>query len=170
MACSTLTSITKTCTTSNSGGIFNLYVNDTSNVTTISASASTHMITGLTASPAFVTFEFNRNVGNVITSPKIDFINGSTYFENTVTIVLARREASKSRALQVLGEGQRFLDMIVKDANGVYWYLDNMQLSGGDEDSGTARADGSKYTVTFIGQSDHRPYEIPVALVTPNIP
>lgn len=165
MACSTLQSILKSCTTSNSGGILAVYINDTSNVTSITASASTHTITGLTASPDFVTFEFNRNVGNALTSPQINFENGSTFFQNTVNVVLARREASKSRALQVLGEGQRFLDIIVKDANEEYWYYDNMQLSGGDEDSGTARADGSKYTVTFTGEANHRPYSISKALV-----
>jgi hypothetical protein len=165
MACSILESVLKGCEVSNAGGINNLYVNDSSNITSFSASASTHQVTGLTASPDFVTFEFNREVGNAITSPKIDFVAGSTYFENTVTMVLARREASKSRALQVLGEGQRFLDLIVKDANDIYWYYENMQLSAGDEDSGTAYADGSKYTVTFIGKSTHRPYQISQALV-----
>lgn len=167
MACTNpLVSIMKSCAGSNSGGIFNVYINDHTFITSITASASTHMITGLTASSNFATYEFNRNVGNVLTSPKIDFLNGSTYFENTLNIVLARREASKSASLQILGEGQRFLDIIVLDANGTYWYYENMQLSGGDEDSGTARADGSKYAVTFIGESDHRPYEIPKALVT----
>ena len=165
MACSVLQNILKGCEPSNAGGIFNVYINDSSNVTYFSASASTHNVIGLTASPDFVTFEFNRNVGNALTSPKIDLINGSTYYENTITVVLARREASKSRALQVLGEGQRFLDMIVKDANGVNWYYQNMQLTGGDEDSGTAFADGSKYTVTFVGQATNRPYAVSQALV-----
>lgn len=166
MACNPLTSIVKSCTGSNSGGIFNIYINDNEFITSITKDASTHNITGLTASSKFVSYEFNRNVGNVITSPKIDFLNGSTYFENTLNITLARREASKSASLQILGEGQRFLDIIVLDANGTYWYYDHMQLSGGDEDSGTARADGSKYGVTFIGESDFRPYEISKALVT----
>lgn len=172
MACNPLQSIIKStdCSTSNAGGIFNIYINDSSNVTYFSASASTHFVTGLTASPDFVTFEFNRNVGNVVISPKVDLINGSTYFEATITMVLARREASKSRALQVLGEGQRFLDVIFKDANGLYWYIQNVQLTGGDEETGTTFADGSKYTVTFVGQATNRPYQISQALVETVIP
>lgn len=164
MACTTLTSITKSCS-NNQGGIFSVYINDTDNVT-ITASASTHQITSATASPKFTTFDFNRNVGSVAVEPTIDLINGSTYYEATVTLVFHRREAAKSRALQILAEGQRYLDIIFLDANGVYWYLDHAQLSGGTEETGTTRADGSKYTVTFVAQMDNRPYEISKTLVT----
>lgn len=164
MACTTLTSITKSCS-NNQGGIFSVYINDTDNVI-VTASASTHLITSATASPKFTTFEFNRNVGSVTVDPKIDLINGSTFYEAKLTLVFHRREASKSRALQVLGEGQRYLDIIFLDANGIYWYLDHAQLDGGTEETGTLRADGSKYTVTFTAQMANRPYEIPVDLVT----
>jgi len=164
MACTTLTSITKSCS-NNQGGIFSVYINDTDNVT-ITASASTYQITGASASPKFTPFEFSRNVGSVAIEPTIDLINGSTYYEATLTLVFHRREAAKSRALQILAEGQRYLDIIFLDANGVYWYLDHAQLSGGTEETGTARADGSKYTVTFIAQMENRPYEISKTLVT----
>lgn len=167
MACTTLTSITKSCS-NNQGGIFSVYINDTDNVI-ITASASTHQITSATASPKFTTFEFNRNVGSVTVEPKIDLINGSTYYETKVTLIFTRREAAKSRALQILGEGQRFLEIIFLDANGIYWYVDHAQLDGGSEETGTQRADGSKYTVTFLAQMDNRPYEISKTLVTPII-
>ena len=168
MACTNLTSITKSCS-NNQGGIFAVYINDTENVTAITASASTHTITGVTASPDFTTFDFNRNVGSVTIDPKIDLINGSTYFEAKMTLVFHRREAAKSRALQILGEGQRFLDIIFLDANGLYWYLDHAQLDGGAEETGTARADGSKYTVTFMAQMSNRPYEVLSSIITPLI-
>lgn len=164
MACNTLTSITKSCS-NNQGGIYSVYINDTDNVI-VAASASTWQITSATASPKFTSFEFNRNVGSVTVDPKIDLINGSTYFEVKVSLVFHRREAAKSRALQILGEGQRYLDIIFLDANGVYWYIDHAQLDGGTEETGTTKADGSKYTVTFMAQMDNRPYEISKTLVT----
>ena len=122
--------------------------------------------TDLTASPTFTTFDFKRNVGNLVIEPQIDLINGSTFYEATVTLIFHRREASKSRALTILAEGQRYLDLIILDANGVYWYVDHAQLSGGAEDTGTTRADGSKYTVTFVAQMSNRPYEISRAVVS----
>ena len=163
MACTTITSITKSCS-NNQGGIFSVYINDTDNVT-ITASASTFQITTATASPKFAAFEFSRNVGSVTIDPKVDLINGSTYYEAKVTLVFNRREAAKSRALQILGEGQRFLEIIFLDANGIYWYIDHAQLDGGTEETGTTRADGSKYNVTFTAQMDNRPYEISKTLV-----
>ncbi len=167
MACTTLTSITKSCS-NNQGGIYSVYINDTDNVI-VTASASTWQITSATASPNFTSFEFNRNVGSVTVDPKIDLINGSTYFEVKVSLVFHRREAAKSRALQILGEGQRYLDIIFLDANGTYWYIDHAQIDGGTEETGTTKADGSKYTVTFMAQMDNRPYEISKTLVTPVI-
>jgi len=167
MACNTLTSITKSCS-NNQGGIYSVYINDTDNVI-VTASASTWQITSATASPKFTSFEFNRNVGSVTVDPKIDLINGSTYFEVKVSLVFHRREAAKSRALQILGEGQRYLDIIFLDANGTYWYIDHAQLDGGTQETGTTKADGSKYTVTFMAQMDNRPYEISKTLVTPVI-
>lgn len=164
MACNTLTSILKSCG-NNQGGIFSVYINDTDNVTSITVDTTGHTITAATASPDFTTFEFNRNVGSLSIEPKIDLINGSTYFEATLTLMFHRREAAKSRALQILGEGQRYLDLIVLDANGLYWYVDHAQLTGGAEETGTVRADGSKYTVTFLAQMDHRPYTIDSTVV-----
>lgn len=162
--CTTLTSITKSCS-NNQGGIYSVYINDTNNVTVTAATAS-WTIASATASPKFTSFDFNRNVGSVTIDPKIDLINGSTYYEAKVTLVFNRREAASSRALTIIGEGQRFLEIIFLDANGIYWYLDHAQLDGGTEETGTARADGSKYNVTFTALMDNRPYEIAKSIVT----
>lgn len=164
MSCTALTSITKSCS-NNQGGIFSVYINDTENVTAMTINDTTHTITAITASPDFTDFVFNRNVGNVAIEPKIDLINGSTYYEAKMTLVFHRREAAKSRALTILGEGQRYLDMIFLDANGLYWYIDHAQLDGGAEETGTARADGSKYTVTFTAQMSNRPYVVDSTIV-----
>lgn len=168
MSCTTITSILKSCS-NNQGGIFSVYINDTENITNMTVSDTTHTISAITASTVFSTFEFNRNVGNVTIEPKIDLINGSTYYEAKLTLVFNRREAAKSRALTILAEGQRFLDIIFLDANGLYWYLDHAQLDGGAEETGTARADGSKYTVSFMAQMSNRPYLVDSTIVPPLI-
>jgi hypothetical protein len=55
--------------------------------------------------------------------------------------------------------------MIVLDANGQYWYFPNVQLQSVGEGSGQERADGSKYSVVFIGEDDHEAYQIDAAVV-----
>lgn len=165
MACQALTGIAKGCL-NNQGGIVSIWVNDSENVSTIAVDSTGHTITGLTATPVFTSFEFKRNVGNVVVDPKIELNNGSTYYEATLTLVFNRREAAKSRSLQILSEGQRYLDIIVLDANGIYWYIKDARLNGGTEESGTARADGSKLNVTFIADMDYRPYAVTKTAVT----
>lgn len=165
MACKALTTITKSCD-NNVGGIYTVWVNDTENVTVKTADEATHMYTALTALPIFTGFEFSRNTGSLTVEPMIDLINGSTYFQATVTLVFHRREAAKSAALQILGEGQRYLDIIVQDALGQNWYVDHAQLSGGQEGTGVAKGDGSKYEVTFVADMNNRPYGVDNTVLT----
>lgn len=164
--CNSLESILKGCDT-NSGGIYEAFIIDQDSITGVTVSASAHTVTAidLSLTEKFDTFQFKRNVGNMVVSPAIDLANGSTYYTATISLVFHKREGSKSRALQILAEGQRYLGIIIKDANGLYWYVDNAQLNGGDEDSGTAKADGSKYTVTFMAEMDNRPYVVDSAII-----
>lgn len=165
MACSAIQSLLKGCDPNNVGGIFEVYIIDTDSVTATTISASAHTITSLGVTEDFSTFQFRRNVGNFTVEPAVDLLVGSTIFNATLTLQFTRREGSKSRALSILGEGQRFLNIIVKAADGTYSYFDHMQINGGAEESGTVKADGSKYTVTFLGEMDQRPYFVDPAIV-----
>jgi hypothetical protein len=46
------------------------------------------------------------------------------------------------------------------DANGIYWYFPYLQVSATGEGSGTARADGSKYSVTLVAENEYLAYEV----------
>jgi hypothetical protein len=93
----------------------------------------------------------------------IDLVNGSSFYTQTVTLIFHRREAAKSKAIKVLGEGQRDLALVVGDANGKYWYFPKAQLTAVTEGSGTAKADGSKYSVTFVAENEQLAYEVAAA-------
>ncbi len=80
-----------------------------------------------------------------------------------------RRDKDKSEAINILASGQRYLSALVLDANGLYWYFENLQLTATGEGSGTARADGSKYSVTLLAEADHLAWEITEAAVNNNI-
>ncbi len=159
MACTALEDIVKGCD-NNIGGITALYVNDMDNITAVTESTSTWEVTAISQTARFETIEFRRNVGNFVEDKAIDFVNGSSFVTATITLNLHRREAAKSRALKILGEGQRDLAIIVKDANGKYWYFPYAQLSAVGEGSGTAKADGSKYSVTFIAENEFLAKEV----------
>lgn len=164
MSCTTLTAITKGCD-NNIGGITAIYINDMDNISSTTIDSANWIVDAQTASPSYETFEFRRNTGNFTEETSVDFANGSTFVTATITLMFHRREASKSKAIKILSEGQRDLAIIVKDANGKYWYFPYAQLSATAEGSGTAKADGSKYSVTFIAENENLAYEVDPAII-----
>jgi hypothetical protein len=165
MSCTTLTTITKGCE-GNIGGITAVYINDQANVTAITETDATWSIDAITCSPDFVPFEIRRNSGNYTEEEANDLVKGSQFVTATITLMFSRREASKSRSLKILGEGQRDLAIIVKDANERYWYFPNAQLSAVTEGSGTAKADGSSYSVVFLAENLYLAKEVDADIIT----
>ena len=169
MSCEALQSIAKTCD-NNTGGIRQVWINEQDNVTSTTVAGGAWIVSAITTTP-FATFEINRNTGNYTEDTAIELINGSTFVTQTITLMFNRRDKEKSEAIHVLGAGQQYLAAVVKDANGKYWYFENLQLTATGEGSGTARADGSKYSVTLLAESDHLCYEIEAAdVVSPTFP
>jgi hypothetical protein len=169
MSCEALQNIAKSCD-NNTGGIRQVWINQQEGVTATTVAAGSWIVSAITSTP-FATFEINRNTGNYTEDTAVDLINGSTFVTQTITLMFNRRDKEKSEAIHVLGAGQQYLAAVVKDANGKYWYFENLQLTATGEGSGTARADGSKYSVTLLAESDHLAYEIEAAdVVSPTFP
>lgn len=168
MACNTITGILKGCEPSNSGGIYEIYIQDSDSVD-YTADTTAHTMTTLTATPKFQTFQFNRNVGSANVATNVDLLNGSTFFTATIVMKLNRHTAAKHAAIVTLGAGQRFLDIIVKDANGDYWFYPDAQLTADDVNTGTARADGQSYMITFTAEMQHLPISVTEAQALANI-
>lgn len=162
MACEALEGIVKSCD-NNSGGIYKVWINQQDEIDSISLDNTlTWTIDGITlVTPTnFTEFEIRRNTGSYTEEAAIDLVNGSSYYTQTVSLMFHRRDQSKSQAIKVLGAGQQYLAVIVLDANGKYWYFPYMQLTGAAEGSGTARADGSKYSVTLTAENEFLAYEV----------
>ena len=167
MSCETLISIEKPCG-NNIGGIKTVWIAPQDDVT---ATITGWEVTNLVLTNPAAVYAINRNTGNYTEDTAIDLINGSTFVTQTITLMFNRRDKDKSEAIHVLGAGQQYLAAVVLDANGKYWYFENLQLTATGEGSGTARADGSKYSVTLLAESDHLCYEIEAAdVVSPTFP
>jgi hypothetical protein len=162
MSCEALEGIVKSCD-NNSGGIYKVWINQQDEIASISLDNTlTWTIDAITlVTPTdFTEFEIRRNTGSYTEEAAIDLVNGSSYYTQTITLMFHRRDQSKSQAIKVLGAGQQYLAVIVQDANGKYWYFPYMQLTGAAEGSGTARADGSKYSVTLTAENEFLAYEV----------
>jgi hypothetical protein len=166
MACQALESIQKSCL-NNSGGIYGIWINQQDEILSITptdpAAGAGWSITGITLQAAPVTFDnfyVRRNTSNFTEDSTIDLVNGSSFVTQTINLMFHRREAAKSRAIKILGAGQQYLAAIILDANGLYWYFPYLQVSATGEGSGTARADGSKYSVTLVAENEYLAYEV----------
>ena len=169
MACENLESIVKSCD-NNSGGIFKVYINQQDNIDgfTLDSAPNTWTIDSITlvgGGDLYTEFEIRRNTGSYTEDAAIDLVNGSSYVTATISLMFHRRDQAKSQAIKVLGAGQQYLNAIIQDANGLYWYFPYLQLSAVGEGSGTARADGSKYSVTLICENDYLAYQVDPTIV-----
>lgn len=153
MACTTLTTIARGCD-NNIGGIRKVWFFDMEDIASVAENPTTWMIDAINIGGAPIEFEFLRNTSNYTEDQANDFVNGSSFVTQTLNLVFTRREAAKSKAIKVLGEGQRYLGALVLDANGLYTMFFDLQVSAVGEGSGTAKADGSKYNVTLVAENE----------------
>lgn len=112
----------------------------------------------------FVEYQFNPNTSNYAEEVTVDLTTGSTYYAQTVTLSLNRREAAKRQSLLLIALGQPGLTIIVKDSNGLFWVFglndDKMFLTGNTGGSGTAKADHNGYVLTFTGEDVAPAFEV----------
>lgn len=170
MSCLALETILKTCE-NNSGGIYRIWVNQQVNIDVDSAftflgNPNEYTIATIPLiAPAvlFTELEFKRNVSSYTEESNIDLINGSSFVTQTINLMFHRRNQTYSQAIKVLGSGQQYLAAIVEDANGLYWYFPYLQVSATGEGSGTARADGSKYSVTLVAENEFLAFQVDAA-------
>lgn len=164
MACNTLDNLIQGTCENNSGGIFYAKIFDMDEIATATFSETTWDVTAMTLSSTASSFEFRRNTSNYTSEAAIDLVNGSSYQNATINFVFHRREAAKSKAIKIIAEGQRYLGVAIGDANGKYWYFPNAQVTAIAEGSGTARADGSKYSVTLVAELTALEFEMSSAI------
>jgi len=163
--CQALEAILKSCD-NNSGGIYGIWINQQDEIASITpadpSAGAGWAITAITLAGLnlFENYYIRRNTSSFTEEAAIDLINGSSFVTSTISLMFQRREADKSRSIKILGSGQQYLTAIVLDANGIYWYFPYLQVTGVAEGSGTARADGSKYAVTLLGENEYLAYEV----------
>ena len=168
--CTALEGIQKSCS-NNSGGIYQVWFIPQDSIASVATSTTypDYKVTAITFDPVtvpplqFESYFIRRNTSNYTEEQAADLINGSTFVTQTINLVFHRREAAKSNALKILASGQQYLAAVVLDANGRYWYMPYMQLTATGEGSGTARADGSKYTVTLVAENENLALEVILA-------
>lgn len=166
MACTqTLAGLAKDCSPS-MGGIVEVLIANFDDVA--SKTISTGKISAITMANTakFKKYSFLKNTGNLVSTYTSDIANGVRYVTSVLTLLFNRMETTKRSEIALLAVSD--LAVIVKDSNGVYWYLgydEPVNLSAGDGQTGTAKADANRYSVTLQDESRDLPYEVESSVI-----
>jgi len=161
MSCTqTLGGIARDCAPS-MGGIVEVYIANKADVTGVTVADGKITAITMAASAKFKTYSFARQAGSLTSTYTIDKPNGVTFVQSDLVLPFNRMETAKRVEISALAAGE--LACIVKDANGLYWFLgkdEPVLASAGDGQTGTARTDRNGYSITLQDTSAEMPLEV----------
>lgn len=167
MSCAnqTITGIEKDCSTSK-GGINVVYLLNYDDVTAVETTEG--KVTGITVAEGkkFLAYNFRKGTGSMTSTLNVDPANGVNYVTTDLALTFLKMDTAKRIEMSALAVNE--LVAIVKDANGVYWYLgmdEAIAATAGDGATGTARGDGNRYTITLQDTSSTFPFEVEASVV-----
>lgn len=168
MACvctnQTLAGLCKDCEGS-VGGIVEVYAAIYDSVESLATSGN--MITGITlaSGASFYKYQFRKNTGSMTSTLNVTD-DGNVYVSTELSLVFSKMETKKRIEMNALSVQD--LAIIVKDANGKYWYLgetEPVNASAGEGATGTNRTDSNHYGITFTSLSQNFPSEVSASAV-----
>lgn len=148
------------------GGIVEAYITNFANVTSIAAEGEKVSAITMVNDEKFKRYAFKAGTGQFTSTLNTDPVNGTSYVSTDILLQFNRMETSKRVEMAALAVNE--LAMIVKDANGKYWYFGKDEpvcASAGDGQTGTARGDANRYTITLQDNSKTFPYEVDETIV-----
>ena len=166
MACNqTLSGLVKDCSPS-MGGITEVLLANREDVSSVTAEAGKVTEITMASSAKFKRYTFARNTGSMTSTYTIDQASGVRYVTTDLLLQFNRMESAKRVEISALAVND--LVAIVKDANGIYWYLgydEPVNASAGDGQTGTARGDANRYTITLQDNSKEMPMEVDSTII-----
>lgn len=161
----TLSGLAKDCA-ANMGGIVEAYIANFADVTGVTVTDNQISAIAMASSAKFKRYAFSKNTGNLTSTYTLDPASGVKFVTSDLLLQFNRMQTQARIEITALALGD--LVVIVKDANGKYWYLgkDNpVNASAGDGQTGTARGDANRYTITLQDESLEMPYEVDPSIV-----
>lgn len=166
MACNqTLNGLVRDCQPS-MGGIVEAHAINREYISGIVATEGKITDMTLDEGEKFKSYYFNRNTGSMTSNYTLDPATGVRYVTTDLALQFNRMETSKR--IEVTALAQNELALIVKDANGKYWFLgkdEPVMATAGEGVTGTARGDRNGYGITLQDTSLEMPYEVDAELV-----
>lgn len=149
------------------GGVVEVYIANHADVTGVTVTADKVTAITLASSAKFKKYALPRNTASLSSNYTISDENGTKFVVSDLVIQANKMDTVKRIEFVALAQGE--LAVIVKDANGAYWYLGYdapVKASAGDGLTGTARADRNGYSVTLQDNSLVLPMEVDATILS----
>lgn len=166
MSCTqTLSGLAKDCA-ANMGGIVEALIALYDDVTAVTITSDVISAITMASGKKFKVYHFAKNTGNLNSTYTIDPASGVKYVSSDLLLQFNRMQTTARVEVTALALAD--LVVIVKDANGKYWYLgkdEPVNASASDGQTGTARGDANRYTITLHDESKEMPYEVSDSII-----
>jgi hypothetical protein len=161
MGCSqTLSGLVKDCSPNN-GGIVEVYLANFADVTAKTLTDGKISAITMASGASFKKYQFPKNTGSLTSTYNVGD-GDSKYVASDLLMQFGRMETSKR--VEVVAMALSDLVAIVKDRNGIFWYLGYDEpvtlADGSNGQTGTQRSDLNRYEVTLHDESSELPYEV----------
>ena len=148
------------------GGIVEALIANHADVTAATVTAGKITAITMASSAKFHRYQLPRNTGSLSSNYTIDDTTGAKFVASDLVLQVNRMDTTKRIEISALAQGE--LAVIVKDANGAYWFLGKdapVKALAGDGLTGTARADRNGYSITLQDNSLELPLEVDAEIV-----
>ena len=143
------------------GGIREAYIANFSDVTGVTVTEGQITAITMAESAKFKKYYFKRDTSSFTSTLNVDPANGVNYVSTDIVLLFTRMDTTKRTEVAALSTNE--LVLIVRDANGKYWYFGHDEpvvASAGDGQTGTAKSDGNRYSITLQDNAVTWPYEV----------
>lgn len=152
----------------NLGGIKEVYIAKSTDITSVELTAEESQISTITMadSAKFKTYKFRKGTANMTSSATSDEAIGNFSVTTELSLQFSKMETSKR--LEIMAMCLEDVVVIVLDFNGKYWYLGYdfpVSATAATAQTGTAATDLNGYNVTLSDTSAEFPFEVPAAIV-----
>lgn len=153
----TLAGLARDCE-ANQGGIREAWIaNYQDGIFTVSGG----QISAIDSGVSFYHYTFKKDTGSFTSTLNVDNANGVNYVSTEINLVFSRMETLKRAEIAALSLGD--LALVIKDANNRYWAFgvsEPVNASAGSGETGVARGDANRYSITLLDNDLSYPYEV----------
>jgi hypothetical protein len=160
MACLLTSGYTLGCR-DNIGGIQEVFIGEWNDTMTYTLGVDSIIGTFSGATVSFYTFQQEIETASFTENGVFSIENGTSFYEDTLTITLHKLEASLRNKILILGQGK--WRIIIKDQRGKYWlmgYQNPVRVSASTPGVGKAYGDLNGAVITFMGKEPVPAYEV----------